>query len=121
MVGTNAVDIGWLTDRSLYNEVAWMGLGAKILKMEELVHAVENLDTDDAEEYFSSTLKYCGIKTLPNDWRERIRIGSDRKQSGTARENLAGPASNVPDELPAEQKKLVDFAVPGLRRILGYA
>ena len=27
MVGTDAVDIGWLTDRSLYNEVAWMGLG----------------------------------------------------------------------------------------------
>jgi len=103
------------------NAVAWMGTGVKILKMEELLHAVKNLDTIDAEEYFSSTLKYCGIKTLPNDWRERIRIGSDRKQSGTARENLAGPASDVPDELPAEQKKLVDFAVPGLRQILGYA
>jgi len=103
------------------NAVAWMGLGAKILKMEDLIHAVKNLDTDDAEEYFSSTLEYCGIKALPDDWRERIRIGSDRKQSGTARENLAGRASNVPDELPAEQKKLVDFAVPGLRQILGYS
>jgi chromosome partitioning protein len=26
MVGSDAVDIGWLTDRSLYNEVAWRGL-----------------------------------------------------------------------------------------------
>lgn len=103
-----------------HNSVAWMGTSAKILKMEDLLHAVRNLDTDDAEAYFSSTLKFCGIKTLPNDWRERIRVGSDRKQSGTARENLAGPASNIPDELPDEQKKLVDFAVPGLRQLLGY-
>jgi hypothetical protein len=84
-------------------------------------NAVRNLDSDDAEAYFASTLKYCGIKVLPDDWRERIRIGSDRKQSGTARENLAGPASGIPDELPDEQKKLVDFAVPGLRQLLGYA
>jgi chromosome partitioning protein len=26
MVGSDAVDIGWLTDRTLYNEVAWKGL-----------------------------------------------------------------------------------------------
>jgi len=26
----------------------------------------------------------------------------------------------VPDELPDVQKKLVDYAVPGLRAILGY-
>ena len=27
MLGIDAVDIGWLADRSLYNEVAWKGLG----------------------------------------------------------------------------------------------
>lgn len=27
MVGSDAVDIGWLSERSLYNEVAWDGLG----------------------------------------------------------------------------------------------
>lgn len=51
---------------------------------------------------------------------KRVRIGSDRKQSGTARENLAGPANDVPEELPAAQKKLVDYANPGLRDLLGY-
>ena len=109
-----------LQDIFLNNSIAWLGTKAKILKMEDLLRAVRHLDTDAAEKYFSSTLKYCGIMTLPNDWRERIRIGSDRKQSGTARENLAGPANDVPDELPSEQKKLVDFAVPGLRQLLGY-
>ena len=46
---------------------------------------------------------------------------ADREQSGTARENLAGSgAFDVLDELPDTQKRLVDFAVPGLRAILGY-
>ena len=57
---------------------------------------------------------------LPDDWRERVRIGSDRKQSGTARENLRGPANDVPDVLPELHRRLVDYAAPGLRKILGY-
>jgi hypothetical protein len=57
---------------------------------------------------------------LPGDWRERIRIGSDREQSTTARENLSRATADVPDELPDTQKRLVDYAVPGLRSVLGY-
>ena len=49
-----------------------------------------------------------------------MRIGADREQSGTARENLAGAATDVPDELPETQKRLVDYAAPGLRAVLGY-
>lgn len=104
-----------------HNAVAWLGTSARLLKMEDLVHAVSNLDTDEAESYFVDVLGFCGIPELPDDWRERVKIGSDRKQSGTARENLAGQAANLPDELPDEQKRLVNFAIPGLREILGYA
>ena len=57
---------------------------------------------------------------LPDDWRERVRIGSDRKQSTTARENLSRMTADVPDELPDVQKRLVGFAAPGLRSLLGY-
>ena len=58
---------------------------------------------------------------LPEDWRERVRVGSDRQQSGTARENLAGGGKyEVPDELPEIQKRLVNYAAPGLREVLGY-
>jgi hypothetical protein len=88
--------------------------------MEELVDAVTNIDTSEAEVYFTRTLKYCDIDPLPDDWRERVQVGADRKQSGTARENLTGMALDVPDELPDEQKKMVDYILPGLRRILGY-
>jgi len=55
------------------------------------------------------------------DWRERVRIGSDRKQSDTARENLAGLKHGVPDELPEEQKQLVELQLPGVRKFLGYS
>ena len=62
----------------------------------------------------------CGIESLPDDWRERVRVGSDRNQSGTARENLVGGDLEVPKELTEQQKELVNYAAPGLRRILGY-
>ena len=103
-----------------HNAVAWVGTRARIMKMEDLVHAVRKLDTDDAENYFADVLGYLGID-MPADWRERVRIGSDRKQSGTARENLAGPERAVPDELPETQKRLVDLQLPGIRAFLGYS
>ncbi len=87
--------------------------------MEDLIHHVKNLDTDEAEAFFADLLQSCGMGDLPVDWRERVRIGSDREQSGTARENLAG-GIEVPDELPETQKRLVNYAAPGLREVLGY-
>ena len=110
-----------MQDIFVHNAAAWLGTQARVLKMEELLHAVRNLDSNEAAVYFAETLAFLGIDPLPDDWRERVRIGSDRKQSGTARENLAGPASDVPNELPDMQKRLVDFAIPGIRELLGYA
>jgi hypothetical protein len=103
-----------------FNAVAWVGTQARILKMEELVYVVRNLDTDDAERYFTDLLGFLSIN-MPADWRERVRVGSDRKQSGTARENLAGSKHDVPDELPEAQKQLVELQLPGVREFLGYS
>ena len=51
-----------------------------------------------------------------------MRIGSDRKLSRTARENLMLPEGmTFPPELPEQHKRLVDFHAPGLRSLLGYA
>jgi hypothetical protein len=57
---------------------------------------------------------------MPTDWRDRVRAGSDRKQSGTARENLAGGTDVIPDVLPDAQKRLVDHMLPDVRELLGY-
>ena len=104
-----------------HNAVSWLGTKIRLLRMEELLSCIKNLDTHEAESFFSQLLRDCGISELPDDWRERVRVGADREHSGTARENLAGGGSfDVPDELPDVQKKLVDYAVPGLRAILGY-
>ena len=104
----------------VHNAVGWLGTKAEVIHMEELVAHVKDLDSDAAEAYFADLLGKCGIDTLPDDWRERVRVGSDRKQSGTARENLAGPKFDIPDELPDLQKRMVDVAAPGLRELLGY-
>jgi len=101
-----------------FNAVCWLGTKTYIVRYEEMVAQLKQLDTKQAELYFAGLLDHCGID-MPADWRERIRIGSDRKQSATARENLDG-AIDLPDDLPAAQKRLVDYAAPGLRTLLGY-
>ena len=103
----------------MHNGVAWMHTDTLVLKFEDLLHAVKNLDEPEAEFFFRRLLDACGID-MPDDWRERVRIGSDKKQSGTARENLTDIRMVLPDTLPEGQKQLVEFAVPGLRKTLGY-
>ena len=89
------------------------------MRYEDLIRALQDLDGADAEDYFSALFVACGIER-PDDWRQRVLVGSDRKQSGTARENLTGIAARIPSDLPDEQKRLVDRLTPGLRETLGY-
>jgi len=104
----------------VHNAMGWLGTDTHVLKFEDLLAAVKGLDSENAEKYFSDLLDKCGLGELPDDWRDRVLTGSDRKQSGTARENLAGPDNEIPEELPEMQKRLVDAAAPGLRALLGY-
>ena len=104
-----------------HNAVSWLGTRATLIKFEDLLQSVRNLDDASAETFYAELLGHCGMGELPDDWRERVRVGADREQSGTARENLVtGAALEVPDELPDTQRRLVDYAVPGLRALLGY-
>jgi len=104
-----------------HNAVAWLGTNVRMLKFEDLLANVKDLDSDEAELFFSDLIRDCGFDELPEDWRDRIRVGADRNQSSTARENLAGGGDLVvPRELTQQQKDLVNYAAPGLRKILGY-
>lgn len=104
-----------------HNAVSWLGTSAVIVKFEDLIKNVKQLDSDEARAFFETLARDCGFAGLPDDWQERVRVGSDREQSGTARENLAGGSPfEIPDELPEQQKQLVNFAAPGLREVLGY-
>lgn len=103
-----------------FNAAAWLGTGAQIVRYEDLTAHLRLLEREQAATYFGDLLSACGIEPMPEDWRARIRIGADRKFSGTARENLTGLALEIPDELPETQKRLVDYAAPGLRALLGY-
>lgn len=102
-----------------HNAVRWLNAGVHLVRYEELVGALGDLAGEAAERYFADLFEACGIER-PDDWRERVTIGSDRRQSGTARENLTGIAARIPSELPDEQKRLVEVASPGLRAKLGY-
>lgn len=102
------------------NAAAWLGTRSHVVTYESLVAHLDAIDTPAANEFFGALLAACGIDR-PSDWRERIAIGADREQSGTARENLTGVAIELPHALPAKHQALVDYQAPGLRRVLGYA
>jgi hypothetical protein len=109
-----------LNDIYEMNAAAWLGARAHVVRFEDLVANVRDLDADAAGHFFAGLLEACGIDR-PADWRERVRIGSDRKQSGTARENLTGIAAQLPETLGPRHRALVDYQAPGLRALLGYA
>ena len=98
--------------------MAWLGTGAHLVRFEELLAAVKDIESKSTDRYFAELLEACGIER-PTDWRERVRIGADPRQSSTARENLT-VSIEFPKELPAIQRQLVDFSAPGLRQLLGY-
>jgi hypothetical protein len=103
-----------------HNAVAWLGTGVKLVKYEDIIRNLKKLDSPQAEAFFADLLSVLGLTSLPDDWRQRVAAGSDRKQSGTSRENLSGVQIELPAELPDMQKQLVEYAAPGLRRLLGY-
>jgi hypothetical protein len=110
-----------LADIYTHNAASWLGTGVYLVRYEDILAALGDLDAPSSEVYFRALLDACGI-ALPEDWKARVRIGSDRKLSRTARENLMLPEGmTFPSELPELQKRLVDFHAPGLRSLLGYA
>jgi hypothetical protein len=110
-----------LSDMYDLNVAAWLGSASVYaVRYEDLVRHVRDLESAEAEQYFARLLDACGISPVPADWRERVRVGSDRRRSGTARENLTGISIEIPDVLPEAHRRLVDYAAPGLRQLLGY-
>jgi hypothetical protein len=101
------------------NAAAWLGARVHPVKFEDLVRHVGDPGSDHADAFFARLLEACGIER-PGDWCERVLIGADRRQSGTARENLTGIPLVLPSELGPRHRALVDYHAPGLRALLGY-
>lgn len=108
-----------LNDMYELNAAAWLGTKVHAVKYEDIVHHLSHLASNEARKFFEGLLLACGID-LPEDWRERIVIGSSREQSGTARENLTGLSFAFPETLELRHRALVDYHAPGLRTLLGY-
>lgn len=102
-----------------HNAAAWLGTDIYLVRFEELIAVLGDLESPQAQTYFTALLEACGI-AIPSDWKERVRIGSSREHSGTARENLSVAETRLRSELSDTQRALVDFACPGLRALLGY-
>jgi hypothetical protein len=109
-----------LADTYTHNAVAWLGTDTYLVRYEELVTALREMDSVASDDYFAKLLVACGIER-PADWRERISVGADPSRSGTAANNLTGKMASLPKELNDTQKRLVEYAAPGLRAMLGYA
>jgi hypothetical protein len=102
-----------------FNAAAWIGTGVSLYRYEDLVFHLKGIDSPASETFFRKLLDDCSID-MPADWKQRVLVGADRKQSATARENLSVDDDKLPAVLPEAQKRLVDVAMPGMRALLGY-
>ncbi|MGI8704808.1 MAG: hypothetical protein ACR2JJ_03260 [Sphingomicrobium sp.] len=107
-----------LSEQYTHNVVAWLGTGVHLVRFESLVQAVRDLETPKSEHFFTELLEACGIER-PEDWRERVRVGADPAESGTSAENIR-IRKDIPSTLPDLHRRMVDYAAPGLRSLLGY-
>lgn len=107
--------------RDIYemNAAAWLGARVHVVKFEDMTRHIAALDTPEADQFFAGLLEACGIER-PGDWKDRVHLGGDRKQSGTARENLSGVSVEFPESLGPHHQALIDYHAPGLRKLLGY-
>lgn len=103
------------------NICAWLGGSAHLVRYEDILRHLGDLDSPAAEAFFRELLGHGGLRDLPADWKERVRCGADRQHSATARENLSGALETVPAQLPEKHKRLIDYHAPNLRALLGYA
>lgn len=101
------------------NAAAWIGTDVELVRYEDIMNALVDIDAASAEAYFANLLGACGI-AMPGDWKERVKIGADPDRSATHRENLSGTSIEFPKHLPDAQRRLVDLSLPGLRTMLGY-
>jgi hypothetical protein len=109
-----------LMDMYMHNALAWIGTSAKIVRFEDLKEAANDLGSKRSERYFQEIFDHLE-REMPEDWRERVRIGADPAQSRTARQNLnVAKAYDIPKALPDAQKLIIDACAPGLRAALGY-
>lgn len=108
-----------LKDSYELTAAAWLGTRVFPVRYEDIVFHLGDLESTNAQQFFQQILTACGIE-MPADWRERVKIGSDRQQSGTARENLTGINHDFSDTLGPRHRALVDYHAPGLRALLGY-
>ena len=109
-----------LPDMYELNVVAWLASDAFPVRYEDLVKQVQQIEAPEAESYFAALFDACGISAVPANWRERVLVGADRRQSGTARENLSGILVALPEVLPDKHKRMIEYVAPGLRAVLGY-
>lgn len=108
-----------LNDIYEMNAAAWLGARVHVVTYEQLILHLGDLDSPAAADFFATLLDACGID-CPTDWRERVQIGADPAQSGTARANLTGVTLEFPATLGPRHRALVDYQAPGLRALLGY-
>src|SRR4051794_7336984 len=63
------------------NVVGWLASDVFPVRYERLRDHAQDLEGPQAESYFAALFDACGISPIPANWRERVKVGADRRQS----------------------------------------
>ncbi len=88
-----------------------------LVRYEELLRMTACVESEEAYRYFERLLGACGI-VLPDDWRERVTVGSNRALSGSdsGRFDVRGDRRHLTER----EMLLLSAVAPGIIELLGY-
>ena len=101
-----------------YNAVAWLGTGVHLVRYEELVGSLDDLDGERGDRFSVRYSRLAGsnARTIGESASAWAPTANKAVRPGT----ISRESTMIPTELPQYLRKMIDFAAPGLRELLGY-
>lgn len=110
-----------IRDQFILNALLWLNDRVMLVKYEDIVANLRDLQSPQADQFFTDILSFLCIPK-PEDWRTRVIAGSDRAISSTSSEKIESNSPGLERKgLNNFEKNIVNIVAPNLRSILGYS
>jgi hypothetical protein len=103
-------------DAFLLYGLAWFNSAAVVVRYEDLLTHVKQIDSPEARKYFFSILEGLDIEP-PSDWKQRVLSGADKRLSATF---IKGVVYDHQKGLSKYHLDLIEVVAPNLISRLGY-
>lgn len=96
--------------------IQWFDDADIIVRYEDLIKHIQNIDTPASYQYFNQLLTAIGIP-MPDDWKQRVKAGARTSISASY---IKGQCQDEEGLFTEAHSMMLELVAPGLRKLLGY-